>query len=255
MKQTIIICGIFLFSLTKLTAQTINTDRPDQTESSLVVPNKSLQIESGILVGITEGTGFSERQILAPTSLLRFGLLRFAELRFVSQVEHYRSNSHGTEQLGISDLEIGTKIQLFRKDGIGTEVALLSHWVIPSGSTIISNETNGTVNKLCISHALGTNIGVGYNLGYNYFGVGQGDLTYSIAIGYSVSERVGVYIEPYGELANLQKYISNFDAGFTYLLHDQLQADFSFGLGLNNKMNYASLGISWLILNNKIDAT
>ncbi len=48
--------SIFIFILTlgffsqKLNAQ-IATDRPDQTESSLAVPNGGLQIETGILVG------------------------------------------------------------------------------------------------------------------------------------------------------------------------------------------------------------
>ena len=249
-QYSLIISFILLIS-SHLSGQTINTDRPDQTESSATVPNKSLQIESGILIGFTEASGISQRQILAPTSLLRFGLFQFAELRFVSQIEQFKNYNLGTDQLGISDLELGTKIQLFRKDGIGTEVALLSHWVIPSGSSILSNGVNGTMNKLCISHSLGENLSIGYNLGYNYFGIGQGNLMYSLAVGYSISNKVGVYIEPYGELTNLKTYVSNFDAGFTYLIHEQLQADFSFGIGLNNKMNYAAVGISWLMLRNK----
>ncbi len=249
-QHTAVISFILLIS-SNLSGQTINTDRPNQTESSATVPNNSLQIESGILIGFTEASGISQRQILAPTSLLRFGLFQFAELRFISQVEQFKNYNLGTEHLGISDLELGTKIQLFRKDEIGTEVALLSHWVIPSGSSILSNRVNGTVNKLCISHSLGGNLGIGYNLGYSYFGIGQGDLTYSLAIGYSVSNKVGVYFEPYGQFTNLKIYVSNFDAGFTYLIHEQLQADFSFGIGLNNKMNYASVGISWLMLRNK----
>lgn len=236
-----------------LKSQTINTDRPDQTESSATVPNKSLQIESGVLIGFTEEPGLSTRQILAPTSLLRFALFNFAELRFVSQIEHFRNYNKGMDRLGLSDLELGTKIQLFQKEGVGFEAAVLSHWVIPSGSTFLSNGMNGTVNKICLSHAISNNLGIGYNIGYNYFGIGDGDLTYSIALGYSINDRVGVYIEPYGEYSNLKTYVSNFDAGFTYLIYEQLQADFSFGVGLNNKMNYASLGISWLLLRNNKD--
>jgi len=229
-------------------AQVINTDRPDQTESSSTVPARSLQIESGILVGFSEGSTFSERQILAPTNLLRFGLFRFAEIRMLSQVEHFKSISNNKEQLGISDFEIGTKIQLFRKAESKTEVAILSHLVIPSGSTTLTNGTEGVISKLSVSHALTEDLGIGYNLGYNYFGVGSGDLTYSLALGYSLSDKVGIYIEPHGELNNMKTYISNFDAGFTYLFSDLIQADFSFGTGLNHKMNYVSIGLSCLFV-------
>lgn len=229
-------------------AQVINTDRPDQTESSSTVPARSLQIESGMLVGFSEGSTFSERQILAPTTLIRFGLFRFAEIRMLSQVEHFKSISDNKEQLGISDFEIGTKIQLFRKAQSNTEVAVLSHLVIPSGSTILTNGTEGVISKLSVSHALTEDLGIGYNIGYDYFGAGSGDLTYSLALGYSISNKVAIYIEPFGELNNMKKYVSNFDAGFTYLFSDHLQGDFSFGTGLNHKMNYASVGVSYLFL-------
>ena len=43
-----------------ISAQTIITDRPDQTESSSTVEQGSLQIESGILLGSTEDVFFSE---------------------------------------------------------------------------------------------------------------------------------------------------------------------------------------------------
>jgi hypothetical protein len=246
-KMLILVIGSTL-AHTISDAQEINTDRPDQTESSSTVPARSLQIESGILVGFSEGSTFSERQILAPTTLLRFGLFRFAEIRMLSQVEHYKSISNNKEQLGISDFEIGTKIQLFRKAESNTELAILSHLVIPSGSTILTNGTEGVINKLSISHAFTEDFGIGYNLGYNYFGAGSGDLTYSLALGYSLSDKVGIYIEPYGELNNMKTYISNFDAGFTYLFSELIQADFSFGTGLNHKMNYASIGLSCLFV-------
>ena len=103
----------------------------------------------------------------------------------------------------------------------------------------------GTINKLSISHVITDDIGVGYNLGYNNFGVGDGDATYSLAIGVGITDKVGVYFEPYGEFIEFDEHISNFDAGFTFLLRDNFQLDYSFGVGLNNDMNYMSVGFSW----------
>lgn len=45
-------------------AQTISTDRPDQTEGSSTVPKGSFQIETGLLFGYSKSEGISERQTL-----------------------------------------------------------------------------------------------------------------------------------------------------------------------------------------------
>ncbi len=90
---------------------------------------------------------------------------------------------------------------------------------------------------------------IAYNIGYNYFGTDKGDLSYSLAFGIAVNEKVGVYIEPYGDVVNFKfdDTVLNFDAGFTYLPNPNIQLDFSFGTGINKKMNYLSVGCSWLI--------
>ncbi len=232
--------------LNPLNAQII-TDRPDQTESSSTVGKGNLQIESGFLIGF-EGEDLSTRQILAPTTLMRYGITKGFELRFVSQFESFKILDKSFQ--GISDLEIGTKIQIFQKEDVNTEIAFLSHLVVPTGSPEISADVFGTVNKLSISHSLNDNIGLGYNLGYDYMSEGIGSLTYSLAFGFGVNKKVGIYAEPYGAWNDFEDFIVNFDAGFTYLANQNLQFDFSFGTGLNQKMNYISIGASWLLLNN-----
>ena len=113
------------------------------------------------------------------------------------------------------------------------------------------NHDYGTINKLLISHSITETIGIGYNLGYNYYGIGDGDANYSLAIGIVITDKVSLYAEPYGEFVEFEEHISNFDAGVTYLLKDNFQLDYSFGLGLNNDMNYMSIGFSWNVANSK----
>ena len=221
------------------------TDRPDQTESSSTVPKGAFQVETGILLGYDEGGSFSIRQLLLPTTLFRYGLTKGIELRVLSQFESIQMVNR--EFKGISDLEIGTKIQILKKENVNTEIAFLTQLLIPTGSLALTNNTFGTTNKLSLSHALNENLGFGYNVGYNYFGAGRGDLTYSMALGVGVNDKVSVYVEPYGELSNLNDFVLNADAGFTYLLKENLQLDFSFGMGLIKRMNYLSVGCSWLI--------
>jgi len=241
---------ILLYSFT-ISAQTIETDRPDQTESSSTVPKTSLQIETGILIGFSDDGLLSERQILAPTTLVRYGLTKSLEIRLVSQFESVKNRTTSNTVNGISDLEIGAKFQILKKEGINTEIAFLSHLIIPIGSKNITLDKFTTINKIAFSHSLSAKMGMGYNVGYNYFGEGQGDLTYSLALAIEVAPKIGIYFEPYGEVINFDKHQANVDSGITYLIKNNLQLDLSFGIGLNHKMNYTSIGMSINILKDK----
>jgi hypothetical protein len=224
-------------------SQGMETDRPDQTEASSTVEKKRLQIESGVLIEFVDKGEINSRSILLPTTLIRLGVSDHFELRILSQYENnevFKAKNHG-----ISDLELGTKIQLYQKENARFEMAFLSHLRIPTGTKSVRNENIGTLNKLCFSNKINDNFSIGYNLGYNYEGNNNGDGTYSMALNYSLSEKVAVYAEPYGEITNFERLMANFDSGFTYLLHENLQFDFSFGLGLNHDMNYLSFGLSW----------
>lgn len=231
-----------------VSAQSIVTDRPDQTESSTTVPKGSIQIETGILVGFSEDDTFSERQILIPSTLFRIALVRGIELRVLSQFESVKNELTDKTVSGISDLEIGSKIQLLKKENTFTEIAFLSHLIVPTGSKNLTLDKFGTINKLSISHPLKENIGLGYNIGYNYFGEGKGDFTYSLALGFGITKKLSVYIEPYGDVVEFKNHVSSIDAGVTYLIRNNFQVDFSFGTGINHTMNYMSLGCSINVL-------
>lgn len=215
--------------------------------------------EPGEIGGFEDFPAISTRRVLAPTTLFRYGLTKGIEIRVLNQYEIMKSWGYYEKTFGFSDMEIGTKIQILKNENKNTEIAFLSHLIIPSGSTSFSNNNYATINKLSISHNLNDNIGLGYNFGYNYYETeelyqGKGDLTYSMALGVGVSENVGIYVEPYGELVDLTDHVANIDMGFTYLLNDNFQLDFSFGTGINHIMNYLSSGFSWYIGREKPDS-
>jgi len=78
-------------------------------------------------------------------------------------------------------------------------------------------------------------------------------LTYSVSFVFEISNKLGFYIEPYGKIGNLKTHLSNLDGGFTYLIKNNIQADISFGNGLNYKSHYLSAGISCMFLKHKIE--
>ncbi len=242
-KNILLLINVITFSF-EMPAQEIVTDRPDQTESSTTIPLKSIQFESGLLLGNYNLANSSEQMLLVPTTLLRYGLFRVIEIRLVEQLVNIYNKQTSENNFGLSDLELGAKIQILKNPAINAEIAFISHLILPTGAISVTNEHLGTVNKLAISHSITDFLDLGYNVGYNYFGTEKGYLTYSAALGLGITKRIGAYFETFGEVVEFNDWISNFDSGITYLIRDNMQLDFSFGLGLTQKMNYFSVGFS-----------
>ena len=241
---------ILLLSLcNSVFSQNIITDRPDQTESPNTLSKGNLQIESGYLSLKDKENRNIINQILIPTNLFRYGLNNNIELRFLAQFEN--EEYENVKISGISDLELGIKIKVLKKENINNEISFLTTLIIPSASNDLSINSFGISNRMIFSHTLSDKTGLGYNLGYDYFGSGKGNLTYTLAIGTSLTEKLGFFMEPFGEIVDIKKFILNFDSGFTYLVKDNLQLDCSYGTGVNSKMNFFSFGISWLIKKRK----
>lgn len=84
----------------------IVTDRPDVTESSIVVPTGSLQIENGI----TWTSHHRFQTFDLPESLMRFGLAPRTEFRIA--VPNYFGGISGPDPMGFGDITLGIKEQL-----------------------------------------------------------------------------------------------------------------------------------------------
>tara|TARA_R110002072_G_scaffold111947_2_gene240682 strand:+ start:4741 stop:5484 length:744 start_codon:yes stop_codon:yes gene_type:complete len=232
---------LFLFITLISFSQNIITDRPDQIKDSSTVSFKSLQIEMGILLLRSNGI----QSNAYPSVLWRYGVSEKFEVRLLTQFETNKTLNSSLKNGGISDLQIGAKIQLFKKENVNTEIAFLSHLIIPTAKREITNDKLGTINKLSISHSVSEKVSVGYNVGYDYFEKEKGNLTYSLSFGFSLSEKLNFYLESFGGFNEFKKHLASFDTGFTYLSTNNLQFDISYGTGLNYGMTYFSTGFSW----------
>lgn len=216
----------------------ISTDRPDQTEGTYVLNKGFAQIESGWTFDSDLGS---------LNTLLRIGSFKGVELRLNTNLISVRSfdeidNPPGTK---LSNLEIGAKFNLLNKISSSTKVSLLTHLSLGVGD--YNNE--GILSRLLFSHDLSKSVQVAYNLGYNkYFennseSSSHGIFVYSLVLSKSFGP-VGTFIEIFGENGSNQTQ-SNWDLGLTYLIKDNLQADISYGKGINNQLSYLSVGAAW----------
>ena len=245
-KLLILLFLLFSFMKSQVAfAQQIITDRPDQTESSSTIPKASFQIETGLLFQHFKTNEPSVLNYALPGTLLRYGLTDVVELRLANQIAYFTNELTSKNRFGISDVELGAKIQILRREDVKTEISFITHVVIPIGSKDLTINSFATINKLSIAHYLSSYMSIGYNLGYNYFGEDFGNLTYSVALGFALTKKLGFYIEPYGDYINFETILSSFDGGFTYLVQDNIQVDISYGFGTNYTMNYTAVGLSW----------
>lgn len=254
-KGIYLIAGL-VFSTGILNAQDpLVTDRPDQTESALVVPARKLQIETGLSREWNEtGGDLLDEETRYGTTLLRYGLFDFLELRLGSDLLRHRYTlPAGARQIdkGLSPIGVGFKIELAHEDGLIPDIALLTDWQIPgTGDPVYSSDKWHHSFVFSFGHSISDRWGLAYNLGYGFEGgFDASAFKYTLTGGYAFSERWGGYIELYGSRTTRIPWDQMFDAGLTFLLFPNFQLDLSGGLGLAeiSPAGYLSTGFSWRI--------
>jgi len=228
LSLTLIILSI---SISTIHSQ-ITTDRPDQTESSLVLSLGHVQIETGIAIEDSRSN---------INTLFRIGIIDGIEMRLNS---NYLINDDVSilKKSSFSDFEIGAKFRILDKDNNKTKIGFLTHLSIPTAPEIFSYNEYGILSRILISHDLKNDSQIGYNVGYNKYNNYDGDIIYTISYGKSFGS-FGVFFELFGNESSNSSNL-NFDSGITYLIDDDKQLDLSIGRGLNSDMFYISAGFS-----------
>jgi len=241
MKYWFVLLSTFLISSQYISAQELITDRPDQTESAMIVPQYHLQWEAGTQYDDTNTGG--EWTLL--TNLFRYGVSDKLELRIVTEIVSAPRRGFDSNQLGTTDIQIGLKYKLLTGP---IDIAYLGHLIAPNGSIHTTSDSWGTVNRINIEHDISENISSAYNFGYELTEAGSnGNFVYTWAVGFALTEKLGYYAELFGGYEEFETWTSNFSTGFVYLYKDNLQFDFSIGSGITQRSNYYNLGFSWRI--------
>jgi hypothetical protein len=110
----------------------IATDRPAVTNSSVVAPAGSLQVENGLLETRSQGQSVFD----GPESLVRFGIARRTELRFT--VPDYFYNLNARPGSGFGDFALGVKQQLGPIPG-KFDVSVIAFLSFPTGANTVSS--------------------------------------------------------------------------------------------------------------------
>lgn len=237
---------------------TIVTDRPDATEASSTVGKGILQFETGGLYESFEENNIKSENFTYNTMLIRYGVLDNLELRlgwdFVEGVTTVNGNKLDNVMSGLSPLLLGMKIDIAEENGPMPEIAFIGH-VFPvfSASTDYRPEYTGVDFRLSLSHTLSENSSLGYNIGAQWGDDSpEAAAIYTLAYGYSLTEKFGMYAEVYGDLSEDSSANHYWDAGMTYLVCDDLQLDAYIGTSITDGQDLLlGLGLSYRIKNTR----
>ena len=220
----------FLFGQDK-----IATDRPDQTETTVLVPRHYFQAEFGFA---KESADKENYNFAHPTGLFKYGLSRRFELRletnYVSAYEHLIPESRRTT--GFEPIRVGFKSALWEEKGFVPKTSLLMHFGIPVLATKSFEAKHIAPSMLlAMQNTLTDHVALSYNVGTEWDGFSSKALwIYSISSGFELAKRWEAFLEIFG-VAQKDKLAENsLDTGFGFYINNDMKLDASAGIGISS---------------------
>ena len=219
--------------------QTINTDRPAVTESSVVVPRGSFQVENGFLVTSDQG----QNTLDGPETEMRFGVTSSTEFRLTTPDYYHDAVS------GFSDLAIGIKQQLGPAGGF--DVSIVAFLSIPTGAAAISSHGYDPGLQLPWSRKLSTNWTAAGQLAL-YWPTYQGDARNltgesTFLLDRQITNPMDVFIEYAGDFPQRggPRHLLHFGAAYKITPRNQLDVHYGIGLSSAAVDHFVGIGYSF----------
>jgi hypothetical protein len=207
----------------------IATDRPQVTNSSVVVPCGSLQFENGF-----QQTGAGGRQGFdLPETSVRLGVLSRTELRLGVPDYLYKADTNAGFANGFGDLSLGFKQQLGPVHGF--DVSVIPSVSLPVGANRISSHGYDPAVQASWSRALSKNWTAAGMLSVSWPSQSAGrNVTgqSSLYFDRQLTQPWDAYVEYSGAFAARGGPQHTIDAGTAYKLTPHQQLDFHVNFGL-----------------------
>jgi hypothetical protein len=221
----------------------IATDRPDVTNSSIVVPKGSLQIENGINVSARDGGQFVD----GTNTRLRAGIASCLE--FLIDVPTYFASVRGPEASGFSDVAPAIKWQISPIPG-RVDLSAVFGVALPTGSAGITGRGAQPYLQFPWSWELRS--------GWELSGMltefirpsdptGRAITEATFVVERKMTERVSLFAEYVGDYRANGSPAQLVNSGGLYRLTPNQQVDFHVALGLNRNAPSYIVGVGYSV--------
>jgi hypothetical protein len=222
-------------------ATEIATDRPDVTNSSVVVPQGSLQSENGVNWTARQGAVVID----GPASRVRLGVAPCTELLLDLPDGFHFVRGSGTS--GFSDLSPAIKHQLGPLPG-GFQLSVTAGLELPTGAVRISGPGYGGYIQLPWTKEIGDGWSLsGMFTAFWFPGQPRSNPTLesTFAVEREVAARADVFIEYFADGPQHGIPSQAINAGGSYRLTSTQQVDFHAGFGLNREAPNYFFGLGY----------
>lgn len=241
-RYFLILSVLFSATETELRGQGLSpilTDRPDQTETPFTVPKNRFQMETGFLL---EQTNSETKSFLHPSILFKFGLSNNFELGLITEFATIRTNSDNVS--GLSPVTLRFKENIAQEHGLIPATSFIGYLSVPYFASKNFQATYfAPAFRFTLQHTLSPRLSLGYNLGAQWDGeTAEPTFIYTLTTGYSITNKIGTFVELYGFAPQKSKADHRVDGGFNYLVCENMLFDISAGLGISNNVPEYFLG-------------
>ena len=257
---------VFCATSFAIKAQTINTDRPSQTFSTLNLQKSQFQVETGLQRSILRFSPIDSRQPRTyvsqsskwdiPNVALRWGLSDFLELRFATQHANITDTyTHPNDSISpmsnpwdFGSPEFGVKFKFLNLEEKNIHGGMVMHVGLPSSESYIGSVRSYFFYALNLSYPIGEKSSLAHTIQLS-----QIDDTemFKLTAMYSreLTENTQLFFEFYRDNVSKGNGITSsyIDLGLTHRITNKLQLDWYYGHGLNQSFNMMGLGFSSLI--------
>jgi len=212
------------------TKAVINTDRPDQSDGIYILPQKSLQLEDGLLF---------YRNNFENNLMLRYGLIKGTEARILFDY-CLTDQSNGLLPVGLS-----VKKQLVIQHKYIPAITFVGYIRFgPIASNHFKLNSYPTNLKLAFQNDINENISISYNVGTSEK---FDNVNCTFNIGFSSGKKLSSFVEYFSFFDKLSPSLHNIDGGLLYLLSNNFQIDVALGSSIVGEANsiYITSGISY----------
>lgn len=233
---------------------TLSADRPGMATGPDVTPFLKVVWETGF-----ESTWDGDPAFLLPTTMLRFGVTNFAELRLEYDGSYYRFDHQELRHWSydVQPLIIGTKVKIFEGYKWVPKISLMANLAIPLKRNFdaLGNAQHVAPSLyLLFQNDVTDWFNIGYNVGAEWSGYSHIPSTFlALSLGFNIGERFGAFVESYNYLTRYGKRNTeaecNLDFGFNCLVHPRVQLDLYGMFNCQDPRNFngIGLGVAWLI--------
>ena len=221
-------------------ADPIVTDRPNTTNSSLVVPFGSFQAENGITYTARKGSDVLD----GSETRLRLGVAHCTELTLDVPTYFYAPN--GPAASGFGDVKLGVKRQLPRLPGDFT-LSATAGLLFPTGANNVAGPGYNPFLQFPWSRDFESKWSVGGMFTVTWY-TSQPPFNPTFeptfVIGRALGDAANAEVEYVGDY-NHQRPTQVLDTGAVYRVTDHQQVDFQAGFGLNSASLHHFFGIGY----------